>query len=298
VKSWLVIPALGAVCAGGAIGLGSPPLVALAAGLAGAALAAAIRGLAGDSPASLSGAVVAPLLALAALAEHGLVHASSCLAFAAACWTIVELARPTTSPLVAMLPATIAAILEPAAIALVPIAGWRLVIAPWQRPRWVIAVPIAGGVGVLLAVLAGTAHDGTLATLGTHWFGGPPHAVTPAHLAARIGHALGPLAAVAAAVGLAAVARLRLAALAALGCAIGTLLVDLRAGGVGAFTLGLAALCAGLAIGRFAATIRMVQLQAIAGATAGALVLVPPAWIAIEARIEQGPRVADAATSR
>lgn len=295
-KSWLVIPAMGAVCAGGAIGLGIAPLTALTAGLAGAALAAAIRALAGDSPASLSGAVIAPLLALAALAEHGVVHAPACLALAAACWTIIELARTTTSPLVAMLPATIAAVLEPAAVALVPIAGWRLVVAPWQRPRWIAAVPVAGGVAVLLAVLAGLAHDGALATLGAHWFGAPARAIAPADLAARLGQALGPLAAVAALAGLASVARARLAEIAAASCIAGALLVDLRAGTVAAITFGVAALCAGLAIGRFAATIRRVQLQAIAGATAGALVLVPPAWIAIEARIEHGPRVADAAS--
>jgi hypothetical protein len=60
------------------------------------------------------------------------------------------------------------------------------------------------------------------------------------------------------------------------------LLVDLRAGAVGGATFGIAGLCAALAIGRVAATIRMPPLQALAGSVAAMMLLVPPAWTVVE----------------
>ncbi len=266
----------------------------ITAGLAGAACAGAIRAIAGDAPAALAGAVVAGLLAIALFAEHGLVRPVPCLALAAAAWTVIELARTTTSPLVAMLPAVVAAILEPAAIALLPIAGTRLLTSPWQRPRWAIAVPIAGALAVVLAVIAGAAHDGAFASLGARWFGARAASLPAATLLEAVGNSLGPIVAVAALAGVGLIMRVRLAELAIATCILGALLVDLRGGSVGPATLGIAALCAGLAIGRFAATIRIVPLQAIAGATAGVLLLVPPAWTAIE----HGSRVAIGKPSR
>src|SRR5688572_12123083 len=135
---------MGAISAAAVIAVTRDPFAIGAAGLAGAALAAAVRALAGDSPASLAAAVLAPLLAIASFAEHHVIDVTPCLALAAIAWTIALLARTTESPLVAMLPATIAAVLEPAAIALVPFAGTRLL--SWrERPKWAIAVPIAGG---------------------------------------------------------------------------------------------------------------------------------------------------------
>ncbi len=271
---------MGVVTAAPAIALAGP-LPGAAAGIAGAALAAAVRALAGDSPASLVAAVLAPLLAVASFAEHHAIAVAPCIAVAAMAWTIVELARTTTSPLVAMLPATIAGVLEPAAIALVLLAGTRLVTAPWQRPKWAIAVPIAGGLAVMLAIIAGGAEHGTFGVLGASWFGAP-HAIAARALAAALGEAFGPLAAVAAVAGLALVARLRLAELAVIACAIGALLVDLRAGHPGPTTLAIGSLCAALAIGRFAAIIHLPRIQAVAGATAAAMLLLPPIWTVVE----------------
>ncbi|HEX7838414.1 MAG TPA: hypothetical protein VF469_13155, partial [Kofleriaceae bacterium] len=64
----------------------------------------------------------------------------------------------------------------------------------------------------------------------------------------------------------------------------GAILVDLRAASVGPATLGLAAVLAGLAIGRLAAMIRIASGQAIVGATLGLLVLAPPLWTALARR--------------
>jgi hypothetical protein len=139
VRSWLVIPAMGTIAAAAAFGLGGGPWDAACGAAAGAALAHAIRTLAGDSPAALAGAGLASLLAIALIVERGGELALPWLAIAAAAWTFAELARPTRSPLVAMVPATLAAILEPGCAALIAIAGTRLVTAPWQRPRWAIA---------------------------------------------------------------------------------------------------------------------------------------------------------------
>ena len=106
---------MGVVCGGAAVALGLSPAVALTA----AALAAVVRVLAGDSPAALTGAVVAPILAVASFAEAGGELGRAAIALAAAGWTVTELARPagapnaqgvTTSPLVAVLPAAVAGI--------------------------------------------------------------------------------------------------------------------------------------------------------------------------------------------
>lgn len=281
-RSWFVIPAMGVVSCGAAIALGISPVVALA----GAALAAVVRVLAGDSPAALTGAVLAPVLAVASFAEAGGALGRAAIALAAAGWTVTELARPpgaqggTTSPLVAVLPAAVAGILDPSFAALVAIAGVRLLTTPWQRPRWVLAVPIAGALAIALAVLAGTAWP----ALGARWFGGAAHPVSVAALAGLAGATLGPLTAVAALAGIAAVVRARYAELALAVSLAGAILVDLRTGAFGPTSIGLAALLSGLAIGRLAAMIRAPSGQAIAGATIGVLVVVPPAWTAVAQR--------------
>jgi len=207
------------------------------------------------------------------------------IALAAAGWTVTELARPpgTTpaSALVAALPAAAAAILDPSFVALPAIAGWRLMITARPRaPRWAPCVPAAGMLAVALAVLAGTAWPG----LGAAWFGAAPHAAAPSELAATLASVLGPLTAVAALAGLPGLARPRFAELALAAAVAGALLVDLRAASVGAATIGLAALLAGLAIGRLAAMIRLATGQAFVGAALGALLIAPPAWIAIAER--------------
>ncbi|MEO7095893.1 MAG: hypothetical protein ABI175_21715, partial [Polyangiales bacterium] len=282
-----------------AVGLGAHapgPIIAI--GLAGAALAAAIRALAGDSPASLTGAIVAPLMLIASLVDpslsHGVALIRACIAIAAAGWTFVELARPTTSPLVAMLPATIAAILSPAYVALVVIAGSRLITAPWQRPRWAIGVPIAGALALVLAVIAGLAAHGSFGALGDTWIGAPR---APRGLPAVLeltAITLGPITAVAALAGLPFLARVRHAEVAVGAIVIGALLVSARSGTVDPSLVGVAVLATGLAVGRLAGMIRIAAGQAALGATLAVLVLLPPAWTVIEA----GSRVSAVHASR
>jgi hypothetical protein len=290
VKSWIVIPATGVVSAAAAITISRDPFAVAASGLAGAAVAAAVRALMADparkleGPAMLVAAVLAPLLVLASLAEHHAIAVAPCVSIAAIAWTIALLASQE-SPLVALLPATIAGVLEPAAIALVLIAGTRLVRARGRlADRYqtlTIAAPIAGGIAIMLAVIAGGAHDGAFAKLGRYWFG-PAHPIAARALPALVGDALGPLTAVAALAGLAQLKRLRLAEIAILATGAGALLVDLRAGAVGPTTLAIAALLAALAIGGFARTIRMPSIQGVAGVTVAAMLLVPPTWTAVE----------------
>lgn len=267
---------MAAAAGGGAVALGGSPVIALT----GAALAAAIRALAGDSPAALTGAVVAPLLAVATFADAGGEPVRAAIALAAAGWTVTELARAPASPLVAVLLAAVAAILDPSYVALVALAGARWWAAPGRRPGWTVAVPAAGVVAAVLAVLSGTMWPG----LGDRWFGAPVHPGSPGGLALAAAAALGPLTAVAALAGLPALARARWAELALAAALAGAILVDLRAAAIGPATLGLAALLAGLAIGRLAAMIRFASGQAIVGATLGALVLLPPAWTALAHR--------------
>ncbi len=290
---------MGAASAAAAAGLGAHaagPIVAVA--LAGASLAAAVRALAGDSPASLSGAVLAPLLLIACLFDPALAHGvpviRGCIAIAAAGWALFELARPTTSPLVGMLPAIIAAVLSPAYVALVAIAGSRLVTAPWQRPRWAIGVPIVGVLALVLAVMAGLAYHGSLARFGDAWCGAPRAPRGPGSLLELTGSTLGPITAVATVAGLAFLVRVRHAELAVGTIVLGALLVSIRTGAVDPSLIGIAALTAGLAVGRLAGMIRFVPGQAVAGVTIALLVLVPPAWTVIE----HGSRVSVARASR
>jgi len=276
---------MGVASVGAAVGLGErAPLELLACGVAGAASTAAVRALIGDSPASLAGAVLAPLLMIAMLFDPALGGASvrAWIAIAAVGWTVVELARPTTSPLVALLPATVAATLDPSFVALIMIAGARLMTAPWERPRWAIAVPIAGGLLAVLAVLACVADGGMLAALGDRWTGHAAASIGLARLVGRGADAIGPMTAIAALGGLVVLVRPRHAELAAVACIAGAVLVGMRTGGAGPSLIAAASLTAGLAVGRFAGAIRLGVGQAVVGATAGVLLLLPPAWTAIE----------------
>lgn len=279
----MVIPAMGAASSAAAAGLGArSPELLVALGLAGAAMSAALRALTGDSPASLTGAILAPLLVVATLLDATFASAvpvaRGALAIAAACWTFVELARPTTSPLVALLPAVIAAILSPAYVALVGIAGTRLVTAPWQRPRWAIAVPIVGALALVLAVIACLATHGSLARLGDAWTASPRAPIAPHVFAEHLALALGPLAAVAAICGLPVLARPRHAEVAVAAIAICSLAVSVRAGAIDPAVVGISSLCAGFAVGRLAGTIRLPTGQAFVGATIALLMLAAPAW--------------------
>lgn len=284
-RAWLVVPVLALVAGLTALALHRPAFEAIALGALAAGIAAALRSLVGEAPAAMAGTAIGALVAVAILLEIGGDRevARHAIAAAAAAWTIAELARttaPAGSPLVAMLPAGIAAVLDPSFVALLPIAGARLVTAPWQRPRWIAAVPISGAVLVLLALLA---CAGPLDALGVVWTGTPAQPIAPTLLAARLGEALGPICAVAVIAGLAGLAgRGRHAQLAIVACLLGAALVDLRAGGVGVATVALAAIAIGLAVTRFAGTIRLATGQAIVGATLGLLLILPPAWSTIE----------------
>jgi hypothetical protein len=204
------------------------------------------------------------------------------LALAAAGWTVAALARPTgpRSPLIAI-PAAVAGILDPSFVGLLAIAGARLT-ATWQPARgrhWVLAAPAAGIAAIALAALGGTIWP----ALGAWWLGAA-HPIAPLALAGAAAAALGPLTAVAALAGLAAVARPRHAEIALAAAVAGAILVDLRAGAPGTATIGLAAVLAALAIGRLAAMIRLASGQAVAGATLGLLMLLPPVWTTLAHR--------------
>jgi hypothetical protein len=295
VRSWIVIPAMAVVCGGAALALGLTPAVALA----GAGLAAMVRVLAGDAPAALTGAALAPLLAVASFAESGGVPARAALALAAAGAAVVELVRPVAprpsgssgypAALVAVASAATAALLDPRFVALLALVGLRLVAAQ-PRSRGALAVALAGAAALALAVIAGTLWPG----LGAWWYGAPADPATPRALAALAGAALGPITSVAALAGIASLARARHAELAVAAAVASAVLVDLRAGALGASTVGLAALLSGLAIARLSAMLRLPPAQAVTGAALGALVLLPPAWTAIERR----PPAAHAATLR
>ena len=153
---------------------------------------------------------------------------------------------------------------------------------PGLPPRWVIAVPIAGAILVVVAIVAGTARGGSFGSLGLSWFGPRLADAPPLEALAHLADALGPIAVVAVIGGLAVLARVHLASLAVFSCAIGSVLVDLRAGAPGVATLGLAALCAGVGVTRLAGTIRIRSGQAITAAMCGAILLVPPVWTAAE----------------
>ncbi len=278
---------MGVVSAAAAAGLGErAPIELVACGVAGASITAAVRALIGDSSASLAGAILAPLLLVALLFDPAIGGASAraWIAIAAMGWTVVELARPTTSPLVAVLPATVAAVLDPSFVMLIAIAGVRLVTAPWERPRWAIAIPIMGVLCAVLALIACVAQGGAFRALGDQWTGHAAETIGLARLIAHGAQAMGPVIAVAALAGLAVLARPRHAEVAVAACIAGALFVGMRSGGAGPSLIALASLTTGLAVGRFAGAIRLGAGQALAGATAGALLLVPPAWTAIEHR--------------
>lgn len=289
-RSWIVVPvlAVGGAALAAVLGRATPEIVA--AGLAAAGVAGAIRVIAGDEPAALAAAACAPIIAIAAMVEGaGAVAVAGAgrgslvgawLALAAIGWTVAELAKPTRSPLVAVVPAAVAAACGPAGVALLPIVGWRLWRTPGTLPRWVALAP------VLAALIAA----------GVRWYGRAPAAqVELANFARALGDALGPLLAVAALAGLTRL-RARLADLAIAACVAVALAADLRCGAISPTTLGLAALLAGLALERFAGTIRLPVGQAVAGATAGALLVAAPAWIAVERTLE--PRVSLVRASR
>jgi hypothetical protein len=281
VRPWLVIPAV-AVAAGAVAGVVSHvPIVAVVAALLGAALAAAIRAFVGaDGPATVAVAAGAALGVLGWLELGG--GARAAMAGAAAMFAICELALakdPTASRWPAVVAAGVAGVLDPAYAALVAIAGAQLVAMPAARARWTIALPIAGVAMALVAVLAAFAHHGTLAQLELAWAGhAPGHGVAIATLG-RAGDLLGPLTSVAALAGLAlCAARGRMTAVAVVAVVAFTALATLGNVAVDPATPIVAALGAGVALGRIAALVRLPVGKTFVAATAGFVLVAVPAW--------------------
>ncbi len=276
-RPWLVIPVVGFASLAIAATTGRSIEAALATALLGAALAAAIRAFVGPSAAAAIAAAAGALIGVLGFIELGEVMRGA-LAGAAAMFAICELARPklpTASPLPAVGAALVAAVLDPSYVTLFAVAGVHLVTTPWPRPRWVIAVPIAGVLAVGLAVVAAIAHG----RLWKVWLGHAPHATAMRRTIEHAGDLLGPLTAVAALAGLTiCVTRGRFAVAAVAGVIAGSIAVAFAGAGVGPSIPVVSALGAGVAIGRLAALIRLPMGQSFVGATAGVVMVVVPAY--------------------
>ncbi len=259
-------------------------VVVVGCAVAATGVTAAVRALVGDSPASLAGAVFAPLFLIATLFDPltgvtgGLFRAW--VAIAAFSWTVVELSRPSSSPLVAMLPAVVAAVLDPSYVALIPIAAWRMWTAPWQRPRWVGAALVVA-VLVVVAAIAACAGDGWLASAGDVWCAAPRAETSFRGVVTILATILGPLAAVAALVGGTYLVRLRHAELAVLATSVGALAVSVRGGIAGAPLAAVATVAVALAVARLCSTIQLGLGQAVFGSVTAALILGPAVWVAL-----------------
>jgi hypothetical protein len=291
-KTWLAIPIMAIACAALALAFGEQPPAVVAIGGLAAAIAAAVRAFAGSSlAAALTACASAVLVVLGMLELDTFDRARDALAAAAALFAISELARPLpvdASPLPALGGALVAGVLDPSYVALLAIAGVRLLLGPWPRPRWALVVPVIGTLAIGIAMLAASAHGGVFAELWQRWAtrAGAPKEVplgdtaSPLDLFAHAGDVLGPVAAIAALAGLGVcTSRGRYAAAATLAVATGALAVDVACGTLGTPTLAIAALGAGVGLARLAATVRWPTGQAFVGATAGFLVVVAPAML-------------------
>jgi hypothetical protein len=278
VRTWLAIPALALACAAIAVANGATPAVAAAVGALGAALAAAVRAFAGASIAATVAAATGALLGALAFLDLPAESIRAALAGACGLFAIAELARPApvaASPWPAFGAAVVAAALDPSYVALPAIAGARLVTGPWSRPRWAIALPIAGALAVVLAVVAAR----SLPELWAAWSDAP--AATRGSLAALAGDTLGPLAIVAAVCGLAGCAAAsRFAAAAVAAVALGAALVSTRDAALAPALPVAAALACGVAVARLAALVRLPVGQTFVGAITGFLLLVSSAPLA------------------
>lgn len=276
--TWIAVPAAGLACAAFAL-LSRTPGEAVAIGLAAAAIAAAVRAFAGASGAATAAAVIGALLGGLALLEVPGELLRDPLACAAAAFAIAELVRPappTASPWPAIGAAALAGVLDPSFVILVAIAGWKLMNSPWSRLRYAPAVPVAGVLGAVLAVVAALRWT----HLWTVWTGHAPHAIDLWRTAAVHGDALGPIAAVAAVAGLAiAATRGRYALASIVGVAVASAAVALRSGVLGPAALMCGAIAAGVAIARLAAMVRFPAGQVVVGAAAGLLAVAAPALV-------------------
>ena len=267
-RTSLVIPAAAAGCAAVGLAIGTPVASALALGGLGAAIAAAVRAIAGGSSAAAVAAGAAALLGVLGVLDGCGDVARTAIAGAAAMFAIAELARATASPVPAACAAIAAAVLDPAFVGLIAVAGVRLAAGPEPVARWTLAVPLVGIVAIGVAIVAAHADD----ALWALWTG-------RASVAARVPDPLGPITIVAAIAGLAwCAARGRFVAAAAIGVAIGVALVDLHGLASTGATPIVAAFGAGVGIAWLAALVRHPAGQAFLGATAGFVMLVAPAW--------------------
>jgi hypothetical protein len=282
-KTWLAIPIMAIACAALAFALGHEPPAVIAIGALAAATAAAVRAFVGSSLAAAISAGAAALLAtLAVLDLPALDVLRAALAAAAALFAIAEFARPLpvdASPLPAVGAALVAGVLDPAYVALLAISGVRFLLGPWSRPRWAIVIPFVGTLAIGVALLAGCAHSGMFADLWHAW-AARSGTTPPLELLAQAGDTLGPIAVIAALAGLAVCTlRGRYAAAAVIAVMVGAIAVDLTSGMLGAATIAIAAVGAGVGLARLAATVRWPTGQSFVGATAGFMIVVAPAML-------------------
>ena len=275
-RPWYVIPVLGVAAAGAAYVTTRDPAIAAAFAICGAALAAAIRAFLGPA---LVGAIAAAGGAMVGIVDLLAIapHLRAVIAGAAGLFALSELARakaPNASPLPAAGAALLAGVLDPSYVGLVAVSGVAWLIAPVPRPRGVVALPVLGTLGTVLAlVLACGAHS----ALWHAWLG---HAIghrDPLATLLRAGDLVGPLAACAALAGVVlCLAHGRLAAAAVASIVAVTATMSLAGGFVAPAIPLVAALGAGIAIGRLAALVRLPVGQAFVSATAGFVLAVVP----------------------
>ncbi|HEY6034344.1 MAG TPA: hypothetical protein VIV58_08795 [Kofleriaceae bacterium] len=275
-RPWFVIPVLGLAGAAVAFMTRHDPIFAAAIGVCGAALAAAIRAFLGPAlvgAIAAAGAALVGVIDLLALAPH----VRAIVAGAAGLFALSELARakaPNASPLPAAGAALVAAALDPSYVGLVAVSGVAWLLAPVARPRGVVALPVLGTLGTVLAiVLACGAHS----ALWHAWLGHATGHRDPLATLLRAGDLVGPLAACAALAGVVlCLAHGRLAAAAVASIVAVTATMSLAGGFVAPAIPLVAALGAGIAIGRLAALVRLPVGQAFVGATAGFVLAVVP----------------------
>ncbi len=290
VRPWYVIPIVGVASIGVAFAVTREPWFAVALGLAAAALAAAIRAFLGPSgvaAVAAAGGAALGALGLIVLAPHA--PARAALAGAAGLFAISELVRakqPHESPLPAVGAALLAGVLDPSYIALFAVAAIAWYRAPVARSRAAVLAPAFAIAGSLLAIVAAFAHGPRLTALWHAWLGHVPVRRDLATTLLHTGDLIGPLTAFAALIGLALCFTYgRLAAAAILAIVGSTALASLTGGFVAPAAALVAALAAGVAIGRLAALVRLPVGQPFVGAAAGFILVVVPAWTLIAAAV-------------
>jgi hypothetical protein len=275
VRPWFVIPLLGVAGAATAYLTTHDPVIALAVGLCGAALAAAIRAFLGPALVGAIAAAGGATLGVIDLVEAA-PHLRAALAGAAGLFALSELARarsPNASPLPAAGAALLAAALDPSYIGLVAVSGVVWLIAPVPRPRGVIALPILGGLATVLAIVLACGHSAAWHA----WLGHATAHRDPLATLLRAGDLVGPVAACAGLAGVVVcLVHGRLAAAAVASIVAVTAAISLAGGFVAPAIPLVAALGAGIAIGRLAALVRLPIGQAFVGATAGFVLAVVP----------------------